>query len=166
MIQVRSSPIRVNGRKGLDEDFDPASWELRVEGPDGDLLGTHSMDDIRAMAKVEHTIEHKCVEGWSHIITWGGARFSDLASLYEDQLGQFPDYVDLRTPDGGYYVGVDLATMLHPQTLLTYEMQGQELEPAPRRTPAADDTAQIRHQADQTDWHHPFQSPATLGLLA
>ncbi len=161
-----SSPIRVNGRKGLDEDFDPATWELRVEGPDGQLLGTHSMDDIRALAKFEHTIEHKCVEGWSHIITWGGARFSDLASLYEDQLGQFPDYVDLRTPDGGYYVGVDLATMTHSQTLLTYEMQGAELEPAhgaPLRltTPLKYGIKQIKrigtirfsHQQPSDYWH-------------
>lgn len=123
-----SSTIRVNGRKGLDDEVDLATWELRVEGPDGELLGIHSMDDIRSLPKHEHTIEHKCVEGWSHIITWGGARFSDLADLYRPELGELPAYVDLRTPDERYYVGLDTATMLHKQTLLTYEMQGEDLD--------------------------------------
>ncbi len=124
----KSSPIRVNGRKGLDEEFDPKTWELRVEGPDGALLETLAMEDIRAFPKYEHTIEHKCVEGWSHVVTWGGARFSDLAQRYQDEIGPLPEYVDLRTPDEGYYVGIDLPTMLHSQTLLTYETQGEPLD--------------------------------------
>lgn len=123
-----SSLVRVNGRKGLGDELDLNSWELRMEGPDGELLDVLTMDDIRVLPKHEHTIEHKCVEGWSHIVTWGGARFSDLADLYRPQLGSLPEYVDLRTPDGEYYVGVDLPTMLHAQTLLTYETEGEALD--------------------------------------
>ena len=123
-----SSMIRVNGRHGLDDELSVEDWELRVEGPDGSLIGTHTFADILQLTKYEHTIEHKCVEGWSHVVTWGGARFSDLAEQYRGQLGQFPDYVDLRTPDEDYYVGVDLATMMHKQTLLTYELQGEPLD--------------------------------------
>jgi DMSO/TMAO reductase YedYZ molybdopterin-dependent catalytic subunit len=36
-------------------------------------------------------------------------------------------YVYLETPDGGYYVGIDIKTALHPQTLLAYEMNLQPL---------------------------------------
>src|SRR5438445_25196 len=32
-----------------------------------------------------------------------------------------------ETPDGGYYVGLDMESALHPQTLLCYEMNGQPL---------------------------------------
>src|SRR5207248_5872294 len=39
------------------------------------------------------------------------------------------DYVQLETPGGGYYVGLDMASALHPQTLLCYEMNGQPLTP-------------------------------------
>lgn len=123
-----SSMPRVNGRRGLDEDIDLAAWELRVEGPDGELLGTHVMDDIRALPFHEQTIEHKCVEGWSHIVTWGGARFSDFAALYLDALGgELPDYVSAMTPDEEYFVGVDIESMMHEQMYLAYELQGETL---------------------------------------
>ncbi len=123
-----SSMMRVTGRHGIREEVDLEAWELRVEGPDGATLGVHSLDDIQALPKYEHTIEHKCVEGWSHIVTWGGARFSDFAGLYREELGELPAFVDLKTPDGEYYVGIELATMLHDQTLLTYELQGEALD--------------------------------------
>jgi DMSO/TMAO reductase YedYZ molybdopterin-dependent catalytic subunit len=38
-------------------------------------------------------------------------------------------YVSLTTPDGLYYVGWDMASVLHPQTLLAYEMNGEPLRP-------------------------------------
>jgi len=36
--------------------------------------------------------------------------------------------VVLETPDGEYYVGLDIASALHPQTLLCYEMNGEALD--------------------------------------
>ena len=39
------------------------------------------------------------------------------------------DYAALATPGGGYYVGLDMASALHPQTLLCYEMDGRPLTP-------------------------------------
>ena len=36
-------------------------------------------------------------------------------------------YVGMVTPDGQYYVGVDMPSMLQPQTLLCYEMNGKPL---------------------------------------
>lgn len=123
----QSSMPRVNGRRGLDNEIDLDSWELRVEGPDGSLLGTHVMDDIRALPFHEMTIEHKCVEGWSHIVTWGGARFSAFADLYAEQLGEVPRYVSLMTPDEEYFVGIDIESMMHDQMFLAYELQGETL---------------------------------------
>jgi DMSO/TMAO reductase YedYZ molybdopterin-dependent catalytic subunit len=38
--------------------------------------------------------------------------------------------VRLETPGGGYYVGLDLASALHPQTLLCYAMNDAPLTPA------------------------------------
>jgi DMSO/TMAO reductase YedYZ molybdopterin-dependent catalytic subunit len=37
------------------------------------------------------------------------------------------DCVQLDTPGGGYYVGLDMPSALHPQTLLCYEMNGEPL---------------------------------------
>jgi DMSO/TMAO reductase YedYZ molybdopterin-dependent catalytic subunit len=36
-------------------------------------------------------------------------------------------YVGMETPDGGYYVGLDMPSALHPQTLLCWAMNGQPL---------------------------------------
>ncbi len=128
-----SSMMRVNGRIGLESPIRLEGWQMTVLGPDGSELGTHTLDDIRALPKVEFTAEHKCVEGWSHIVTWGGARFSDLAALYADELSSGAsserpsDFVSLETPDGEYYVGIDIESMLNPQMLLAYELQGEPL---------------------------------------
>ncbi len=102
-----------------------------------------TLEDIRALPRVEMTTELKCIEGWSVIVNWAGARFSDFAARYQPPTragGGAPDvrgrpqdlvrYVGLETPDGGYYVGMDMPSALHPQTLLCYEMNGQPLTPA------------------------------------
>ena len=48
------------------------------------------------------------------------------ATTINDRLS--PDqYVGMETPDGEYYVGLDLASAMHPQTLLCYELNGQPL---------------------------------------
>ena len=124
----RSSMLRVNGRHGIRNEIDLDAWELTVLGPDGSELGRHVLDDIAELPKVELTIEHKCVEGWSHIVTWGGTRFSDFAALYADRLDTgLTDYVALATPDREYYVGLDMASMLNEQMLLAYELEGEPL---------------------------------------
>jgi hypothetical protein len=126
---------RVNGGIGLDEDFDPAAWSLRVEG----LAGAKSeltLDDIKRLPRVEMVTQLKCIEGWSEIVRWAGARFADFAALYahngdsnggQNNAGSSFEYVGLETPGGGYYVGLERESALHPQTLLCYEMDGQPL---------------------------------------
>lgn len=137
---------RVNGDIGLDEGFDPATWRLRVEG-----LTTQSgmesgmveltLDDIKRLPRVELVTLLKCIEGWADMGHWAGARFADFAAAYKprmrngtttDVAGRPEDlvrYVGLETPGRGYYVGLDMASALHPQTLLVYEMDGQPLTP-------------------------------------
>lgn len=100
-----------------------------------------TLDDIRALPRVEMTTELKCIEGWSTVVNWAGARLSDFAARYQPptRAGGAPDvqarpqdlvrFVGLETPDGGYYVGMDMPSALHPQTLLCYEMNGQPLTP-------------------------------------
>lgn len=95
-----------------------ASMQMKMPG----LLLT--LDDIKSLPRVEMTTELKCIEGWSAIVNWTGARFSDFAARFTPAARK---YVSLVTPDGGYYVGMDYASMLHPQTLLVYEMNGEPL---------------------------------------
>lgn len=136
------SAPRYNGGEGLSEGFDPAKWGLRVGGLAGrsdDLVLT--MDEIRALPRTEMTTELKCIEGWSVIVNWAGVRFSDFAAKYAPRTRSgnpadlannpqdLPAYVSLVTPDDAYYVGWDMPSILHPQTLLAYEMNGAPLAP-------------------------------------
>jgi DMSO/TMAO reductase YedYZ molybdopterin-dependent catalytic subunit len=133
---------RVNGLLGLISDLDPAAWRLRVVGPAGEgAARSFALDEIRAFPRVEMTTELRCVEGWSEVVHWAGARLADLASATglatRDGRPVGPngpagllDYASLETPDGTYYVGLDMASALHPQTLLCYEMGGEPLTPS------------------------------------
>jgi DMSO/TMAO reductase YedYZ molybdopterin-dependent catalytic subunit len=136
----RITNARINGGEGLSEDFDPANWQLSVGGladRTDDLL--LSLDDIKKLPRTEMTTEFKCIEGWSIIVNWAGVRFSDFLSRYlpKTKSGGAPDltrnpgdllpYVSMSTPDQGYFVGWDIESILHPQTLLAYEMNGAPL---------------------------------------
>jgi DMSO/TMAO reductase YedYZ molybdopterin-dependent catalytic subunit len=133
------SPDRVNGDAGLDDDIDVTSWRMSVEGLASSneplMLG---LDAIQKLPRVEMTTEFKCIEGWSVIVQWAGARFTDFMKAYPpatlsggdfsfDRPLDFPSYVSMSTPDGGYYVGLEMESMLHPQTLLCYERNGAPL---------------------------------------
>ncbi len=72
---------------------------------------------------------------------WTGVRLADLAAHYgtATRTGRAGDletagadlfrYVSISTPDRAYYVGLDIKSALHPQTLLCYAMDGRPLTP-------------------------------------
>ncbi|HEV2448346.1 MAG TPA: molybdopterin-dependent oxidoreductase [Candidatus Sulfopaludibacter sp.] len=118
---------RYNGGEGMEGPVG-ADWKLAVEGMTDSGPLSLGMEDIRALPKVEMVTQLKCIEGWSRVIHWGGARFRDFVAKHAT-VDVDPDaYVGMATPDGGYYVGLDAASALHPQTLLCYEMNGRPLE--------------------------------------
>ena len=126
---------RVNGRIGMAGEFDPATWRMQVQGyaPAGSPARTQefTLADIQALPRVEMTTELKCIEGWSVVVTWAGARLSDFLNKYPlataGQPATLAPYAGLVTPDKKYYVGLDIESALHPQTLLCYEMNGEPL---------------------------------------
>lgn len=132
---------RVNGHIGLDKNFDPTGWRLHVSGlAGGDGTAELNLDDIKALPPVNVAMRLCCIEGWSIRVNWTGARFADFVQKYPPitrsgdapdpkNPSDFYDYVSLATPDGGYYVGLDVASALHPQTLLCYAIDGQPLTP-------------------------------------
>jgi DMSO/TMAO reductase YedYZ molybdopterin-dependent catalytic subunit len=135
----RAREPRVNGGIGLEDHFDPTRWKLQVETPVRNRSLELSLDQIKALPQVEMVTELKCIEGWSEVVQWAGARFSDFLQAFGlgTRSGNPPDlaqgrhdlfaFVQLETPGGGYYVGLDMASALHPQTLLSYEMNGKPL---------------------------------------
>ena len=119
--------IKVNGDIGLSGALDPAAWRLQLTPLGADDPNQHlDMAAIRRLPKVEQTIEFKCVEGWSVITNWGGVRLSDFTAKFAPG-SEKAGYVGMVTPDEDYYVGLDMPSALHPQTLLAYEKDGQPL---------------------------------------
>ena len=116
---------RPNGGEGLSAEFDPSRWRLKVLGT-GDPRQL-TLEDIKRLPRIEMTTQFMCIEGWSVIVNWAGARFSDFAAEYNPARRRLARYVGLSTPDSRYYVGLDMESALHSQTLLCYEMNGRPL---------------------------------------
>ena len=132
--------VRTNGDAGLQSPLDAAAWRLLVKPYGGGQAQEFTLADIKALPRVEMTTELKCIEGWSIVVNWAGARFADFLAKYPlaSRSGQpikdianpptdLAPYVSLVTPDEEYYVGLDMHSAIHPQTLLCYEINGQPL---------------------------------------
>jgi len=121
---------RVNGAIGTADEVDTTAWRLAVRGIPGSTEDLQlTLADIRALPRTEMITQLKCIEGWSIVVQWAGVRFSDFAAKYfGSDLNKLPRYVSLVTPDTGYFVGWDTPSILHPQTLLAYEMNGEPLK--------------------------------------
>ncbi len=116
--------VRLNEDIGVSANVSRATWTVTTTGT---AEGSHSVPlaEIKAMPKSDHVNELKCVEGWSQIVHWAGTSFRDFAKKYPPAPGM--KYVAMETPDGEYYVGLDLESCMQPQTLLCYEMSGEAL---------------------------------------
>ena len=121
---------KVNGTIGIDDpDFDINQWKLEVTGlATEEGKASCTLAEIQAFPKVEFVTELKCVEGWSKRVHWGGTRLADFARRYRPAFAGPDSYVGLATPGNEYYVSLDRASAMHPQTLLCYEMEGRPLE--------------------------------------
>jgi DMSO/TMAO reductase YedYZ molybdopterin-dependent catalytic subunit len=121
----RVQPIRTNGLMGLSGDYDPGQWQLNINQSNGAVKPV-TLDEIQALPRIEQTTQLNCIEGWSVVIHWTGARFSDFCAKFAPNALDEP-YVGIGTPGNEYYVGIDMPSALHPQTLLCYEMNGAPL---------------------------------------
>lgn len=117
---------RVNGDVGMADDFDAGTWQLYVIKENGDTVFI-SLDELKKLPKTEVVHNFKCIEGWSQITWWGGVRFSDFMEHFNLQEEKTMNYVGMMTPDEEYYVGIDMRSALHPQTILCYELNGKPL---------------------------------------
>ena len=108
-------------------------WRLEVTG-----LVEHpmslSLDQLRALPSRTQITRHDCVEGWSCIGKWKGARLGDLLRMArlkrEAKFVVFHCADSLGDADDGsddYYESIGLADAFHEQTILAYDMNDQPL---------------------------------------
>ncbi|MDN5288661.1 MAG: molybdopterin-binding oxidoreductase [Mucilaginibacter sp.] len=124
--EMAAKNVRHNSDIGSEGQIDVAVWSLQVKKQSGEVLKI-SLDEIKALPKTDIIYDFKCVEGWDQISHWGGVKFSDFISHYKlDDQTQL-EYVGMETPDKEYYVGIDMPSAMHPQTLLAYEVNEMPL---------------------------------------
>ena len=80
-----------------------------------------SLEDLRQQAARTQITRHDCVEGWSAIAKWKGARLGPLL----DRAGLKPNarYIVFHCADES----IDLIDAYHPQTILAYQMNDADL---------------------------------------
>ena len=103
--------------------IDPLAFRLTVDGEVNNPLSL-SMAEVQQMPLTSMTIRHVCVEGWAAIVQWGGVRLRDIVSLAQPKANI--RYAYFQSADG-YYESWDMASALHPQTLLAYQKNEQPL---------------------------------------
>jgi DMSO/TMAO reductase YedYZ molybdopterin-dependent catalytic subunit len=84
------------------------------------------LPELYALPESSQITRHICVEGWSAIGKWSGVRFSDFLQRVGADLGA--RYVGFKCADD-YYTSIDMATALHPQTLMAFKYADQVLPP-------------------------------------
>jgi DMSO/TMAO reductase YedYZ molybdopterin-dependent catalytic subunit len=107
-----------------------ADWRLVIDGLVEQPM-TLTLAQLRAQPARTQITRHDCVEGWSSIGKWTGARLEPLL----DQVRLKPEakFLVFHCADslavGGdkYYESIDLIDARHPQTILAYEMNDQPL---------------------------------------
>ena len=123
---MAAKKVRQNSDIGLEGAFNPADWKLTIKKQNGEELSIN-IDELKKMPKTEIVFDFKCVEGWDQIQHWGGVRFVDLIEHMGLQNETKAEYVGMATPDEKYYVGLDMPSAIHPQTILAYEMNGRQM---------------------------------------
>ncbi|HZC24567.1 MAG TPA: molybdopterin-dependent oxidoreductase [Candidatus Binatia bacterium] len=99
------------------------NWTLTVSGL-VEKPGDYKLEQIQSLPPVRQNTKHVCVEGWDVIGRFGGARLSDfLRMIGADTSAKF---ITVACADD-YYESLDMATALHSQTLLCYEMYDRPL---------------------------------------
>ncbi len=125
-LSAAAKIVRVNGREGLRDSVDEASWRLNVVRSNGDTLHI-TLDDIKKLPKKDIVFNFKCIEGWSQVSHWAGVPFKTFMQHYNLTNEAAMKYVGLQTPGNAYYVGIDMPSALQSQTILCYEMNGKPL---------------------------------------
>ncbi|HLI65921.1 MAG TPA: molybdopterin-binding protein [Caulobacteraceae bacterium] len=107
-----------------------ADWKLVVDGMVARPLSL-SLAQLGALPARTQITRHDCVEGWSAIGQWSGARLGpilQLAGLSGNARYIVFHCADNWGPGGDYYESIDLVDAFHPQTILAYALNGAPLE--------------------------------------
>lgn len=104
-------------------------WRLEVDGL-VESPRAFSLDELKTMASRTQITRHDCVEGWSCIGEWTGVVLGDLlAQVGVRDEARFVVFHCMDRYRGGdrYYESLDMREAYHPQTLLAYALNGDDV---------------------------------------
>jgi DMSO/TMAO reductase YedYZ molybdopterin-dependent catalytic subunit len=101
-----------------------ADWRLSVDGMVAQPA-TLSLSDLRSFPVRSQITEVVCEEGWSYVAEWIGTPLIEVLSA-SGLLSQ-ARYVVYFSIEPDWWESIDMADVLHPQTLLTYAMNDGDL---------------------------------------
>jgi DMSO/TMAO reductase YedYZ molybdopterin-dependent catalytic subunit len=101
-----------------------ADWRLTVDGM-VDRPGSFSLAQLKSYPSRSQITHLACEEGWSYIAEWIGVPLSHVLGV----VGVQPQarYVVYFSIDPDWWESMDMDDAMHPQTFLTYGMNGNEL---------------------------------------
>ncbi len=101
-----------------------ADWRLTIDGM-VDRPGSFSLAQLKSYPSRSQITMVQCEEGWSYIAEWIGVPLFHVM----DAVGVQPQarYVVYFSIEPDWWESIDMADALHPQTFLTYGMNGDEL---------------------------------------
>ena len=103
----------------------PVDWQLEMSGLIADKA-PWTLDRLRALPQQAQVTRHICIEGWSQVGQWSGVPLHDfLRRVGADMRARF---VSFQCFDG-YSTSIDMASALHPQTILALDFLGKPLDP-------------------------------------
>jgi DMSO/TMAO reductase YedYZ molybdopterin-dependent catalytic subunit len=121
--------FRFNAQYGIDRIpiINPQTWRLEVSGLVANKRGW-TLDELRALPQRADVTRHVCVEGWAMIGKWGGVPLRTFLERVGADLTA--KYVDFRCDDPiSYSTSIDMASALHPQTILCLTYADKPIEP-------------------------------------
>jgi DMSO/TMAO reductase YedYZ molybdopterin-dependent catalytic subunit len=105
---------------------DETSYRLELGGQIADKT-PWSLAQLNALPQEGQITRLICVEGWRVIGQWAGVPLGQF--LHRVGADTSCRYVSFQCADG-YYSSIDMASALHPQTILALQFLGQPLTPA------------------------------------
>jgi DMSO/TMAO reductase YedYZ molybdopterin-dependent catalytic subunit len=103
----------------------PAQWRLDVSGRVSDKT-SWMLEQLLALPQESQITRHICIEGWSQIGHWSGVPLHVfLRRIGADLRAR---YVAFKCFDG-YSTSIDMASALHPQTILAVDFERAPLTP-------------------------------------
>lgn len=127
--KISASPFSTKGRPKTAEferlaNHGFAEWRVAIDGLVARPLSL-SLAELQSYASRSQITQLTCEEGWSFVAEWTGVPLAEVLQA----AGVLPQakYVVYASAQQHWDDSIDLAEALHPQTLLTYGMNGRDL---------------------------------------